>query len=315
MSRETDLGLNVQKKNLSFDERVDYIISASRSFRRHDHNIGAQFQSALEYVGSSGFIASMPELVGAMAEVDNDLPMRYGKYYCHRLWEFEGFSNDLVTHTEEHIGTDTLGCIYPRGTPVFVVVHGGGILSSPELQEAKFPNTLDSGKRVIIHKKQEFYDLLEGRLTSGERIPIYKLEDIRDTDLELPHQFGVVMRYEVVESIISQKQYLELSSFLNDPLVIARTAGVDLHRLERFYEKATQHGAKLHNSHGDWHDEVNPSVPEGHLMGFSNSGSMKKYIFSDSIESLILNRYFFITGNGGHGKLGAVVSGHAQQEK
>ncbi|HLC46942.1 MAG TPA: hypothetical protein VJI75_04355, partial [Candidatus Nanoarchaeia archaeon] len=62
----------------------------------------------------------------------------------------------------------------------------------------------------------------------------------------LPHQFGVVMPYNMAQD--TKSGWHKKKPFLENPLVIARAAG-SLDQLEAFYEKAKDSDGDLGNYH------------------------------------------------------------------
>jgi len=183
---------------------------------------------ALEYATFDGIVATMPELISAKIKADKS----------HDFWQ-KWYS----VHTEENIGIDKKGLFYKKNEPVLVIVNGGGILTPERIKQAYTEGLIDNSAK---YTDTEFNDLLEGKLPSGITIPLYNFEDIKTGKSGLPHQFGVVMPYSIAQGTSSG--YHQKEAFLENPLVIARAAGV-LDQLEAYYKLAKADDNDLGNYH------------------------------------------------------------------
>src|SRR3989339_305054 len=174
---------------------IDNILNGRTLF---DISMPHALRQAIEYAGSSGIVANMPEFIAAKAKAEKG----------HAFWK-----EWYTVLTEEDIGIDKKGAFYTRGEPVLVVMHGGGILTPNRIQQAYDEGLLDYSAK---YRDEEFDALLEGRLLDGTSFPLYRLEEIKDGRSGLPHQFGVVMPYKTAQETRSGLH--KKKPFLNNPL-------------------------------------------------------------------------------------------------
>ncbi|MCF7859202.1 MAG: hypothetical protein K9N07_07755 [Candidatus Cloacimonetes bacterium] len=183
----------------------------------YDGNLADALQQALEHAGSTGYVATMPELIAAKVKA--------GKNH-------DFYKNWLTVHTEENIGIDQKGRFYGANEPVLVLVNGGGILTPKRIKQA-YDEGLVSGSAKYTN--QEFDDLLDGKLPDGSGIKLYHFDDeIKKGVSDLPHQFGIVMPYSVAQN--TESTYVKKREFLANSLVMARNAGMQ--NLEEYFERA-----------------------------------------------------------------------------
>ena len=175
-------------------------------------------QQALDFVTPAGIVATMPELTVAKIKADKN----------HDFWK-----QWYTVHTEENIGIDTKGRFYTANEPVLVIVNGGGILTPQRIKEAYAEGLINHSAK---YRNEEFDNLLNGKLTNGTNIPLYRLEEIKVGVSNLPHQFGVVMPYAFAQATASG--YYQKKVFVENPLVIARAGGVE--HLEAYFDLALQ---------------------------------------------------------------------------
>ncbi len=242
-----DLSLN---SNLEFD--VDELIDSGKTFyndeKRYHYfcmGVSVAFQEALDFAGFNGYVATMPELIAAKLKADKS----------HDFWQ-----NWYFVHTEENVGVDQKGRFYAAGEPVLVVVNGGGILTPEKIKEyACAPVTYD-----LTYDPKEFDDLLDGKLPHGESLNLFRFEEIRNGVSSLPHRFGVVMPYSIAQSTDSAGYYRK-KKFMENPLVIARSGGVE--NLEAYFEKAKDSDGVL----GCYHpfERKSASVSRGRVLFLS----------------------------------------------
>jgi len=178
--------------------------------------VSVALQEALDFAGTNGYVATMPELIAAKLKAEKS----------HDFWQ-----KWHTVHTEENIGVDQKGRFYTANEPVLVLVNGGGILTPERIMKA-YEDGLVSNS--VKYDPKEFDDLLDGKLPNGESLDLFKFEEIRDGVSSLPHKFGVVMPYSVAQG--TKSGYHQKKEFMENPLVIARAGGVE--NLESFYEKA-----------------------------------------------------------------------------
>src|SRR3989344_2479638 len=209
----------------------------------YDTSMPQALRQAMEYATAQGIIANMPEFIAAKVKADKS----------HAFWQ-----NWYTVLTEENIGIDKKGSFYTRGEPVLVVMHGGGILTPDRIQQAYDEGLLNNSAK---YRDEEFDTLLEGRLLDGTNFPLHRLEEIQASRSVLPHQFGVVIPYKTAQETTSG--YHQKKPFLENPLVIARTAG-SLDHLETYYEQAKDPKGNLGNYHSFKNRDA--TVPQGSVL-------------------------------------------------
>ena len=209
----------------------------------YDASMPTALRQALDYAGTNGIVATMPEFIAAKAKADKG----------HAFWQ-----SWHTAHTEEDIGVDKKGSFYRSGEPVLVVVHGGGILTPERIQQAYDEGLLNNSAK---YRDEEFDYLLEGKLGDGTNIPLYRLDEIEAGKSGLPHRFGVVMPYGMAQA--TKSGYHQKGPFLENPLVIARAAG-SLEHLEAFYEKAKSSNGDLGNYHS--FNGRDAAAPQGRVL-------------------------------------------------
>jgi hypothetical protein len=189
---------------------------------------------AREYAGDDGFVASMPQLLHARANASFD----------NEIWD-----TWFITANSEESLVKTV-----QGNRVAVVVHGGGIFSTPErfrtLYLASVGRTSTDGFTGLFGAKipdKEAHNIVDGVLPGGSEIPMYSYDEIRNGASDLPRQYGVVMDFELAKS--SKCGFVTFDDLKDDPLMIVRAGGpapaaAYLDRAEEFY------GTK---EMGSWH--------------------------------------------------------------
>ena len=198
---------------------IEDILNGKTFYNEESKYYGGVLEEALDYVGTEGILATMPELIEAKVSTDN----------THELW------NDYYTaHTEENVGIDTKGRFYGRGEPVLVLVNGGGLITPERMREARDYQTGFWGHQSLEYEPKEFNKLLDGKLPDGTPIQLHSFEDIKEGIPNLPHRFGIVMPYRLALSTISEEH--DKKEFLENPLVIARAGGPE--HLEDYFEKS-----------------------------------------------------------------------------
>ncbi len=209
--------------------------------------------AALEYATADGLVASLPYLVAGMATADK-------RNYLWKNWH--------TALTEEDAGIDKKGIFTRRGEGVVLVLHGGGILNTPERIFKAYSDGL-TPQNTAKYTNEEFDNLLEGKLPSGEEINICTVDDLRSTSKKLTDPFG---RYAVAIPIEKAQEkdsgYLNKTDFMNNDLVLARAGTLEY--LEKYFDKAVSGGTV-----GSWHrfSEIDPSQPQGRVL----------YVVTDSI--------------------------------
>ena len=200
---------------------------------------------ALEYAGDDGCVASMPQLLHARvtAPFDNE------------IWDTWFFTSN----SEESMVTT------PQGNHVAVLVHGGGIFSTParfrKLYLASTDRHSEAGFTGLFGGKileQEAHNILEGRCPDGAEIPVFSDSEFRKGITDLPRRYAVVMDFETART--SKCGLASFDELKDDPLMIVRAGGAEA--AAAYLDKAQEYyGASVM---GSWHrfDDMNPMLPQ-----------------------------------------------------
>ena len=188
------------------------------------------------------FVLTLPEILVAKINVGRD----------HHLWQ-----NWVTAYTEENIGIDKNGLHYKKGTAVLITVHGGGLLTPQRIRQA-YDNGLINGSAK--YTQEEFDTLLSGQLPTGEKIKIFKYEQIEKGVENLPHRYAIVTTYDLVKDLKSG--YYKREQFVSNPLAISRAGGKEL--LGKYHDLAKRSDEDL----GCYHpfSGRDPSQPQGRLL-------------------------------------------------
>ncbi|MBL7100845.1 MAG: hypothetical protein ISS23_02735 [Nanoarchaeota archaeon] len=222
---------------------VDDILKGQQFY---DDNLPDALQQALDYVGVEGVVASMPYLIAGKSQA--------GK--SNYLWK-----DWFTALSEENIGVDKSGKFVAAGNPVVVTVHGGGLLTPERIKQAYSEGLINGSAK---YSDDEFSNLLEGRLPSGDLIELYSFEKIKEGVSDLSHRFGVVMPYSTAQN--TESGYHKKKDFIQNPLVIARAGGIE--NLEAYFDKAKDSDGEVGNHHPFKNRDA--SVPQGRVL-FLNS--------------------------------------------
>ncbi len=199
---------------------------------------------ALEYAGEDGFVASLPQLLHARANVDFD----------NIIW-----NTWFTSNTEESVATT------PQGHRVVVTVHGGGIFARPErfrkLFHADVSRHCKTGFTGLFAAKitdHEAHNVLDGRLPDGAEIPVFSFDEFKPGVTNLPRRYAVVMDFEMAAQC--KNGYETFDDLKIDPLMIVRAGGV---------EAAAAYLDKVRDRHntatmGSWHpfNSIDPEQPQ-----------------------------------------------------
>ena len=212
-------------------------------------------REALEYAGSDGVVATLPYHVAGKAAAKKD----------HYLWK-----NWFMGMSEENVGIDQRGRFGSAGSPLVVVVHGGGILT-PERIEAGYKEGL-TDEHAAKYRDDEFLDLLEGKLPSGESIELYHVDDVVKGRIVEPFgRYGVVLPFETAKA--TKNGWQQKKPFLENPLVHARVG--TLEHLEAYYKKAKAANGDLGNYHP--FENVNPAQAQGRVLFLDGNTSFVRF--------------------------------------
>lgn len=170
----------------------------------------AALRRALHYAGDRGYVASLPQLLGA----------RVRSPYHNVVWNtwFTANSEESVVPTANN-------------NPVVVVVHGGGIFASPQRFERSYRADLAranaeglTGQYAAKITAAEAKRLLQGRLPDGAEIPLYPLAEFQRGVAEAPRRYGVVLDFALAKRL--QSGFQSFDALRENPLMIARAGGV-----------------------------------------------------------------------------------------
>lgn len=231
-------------------------------------------RKAKEYAGSKGFIASLPEIFKARVRAPFD----------NEIW-----NNWFTTMSEESVVFDK-----NKNKTVVVLIHGGGILSSPNRVDRVFSEdgsgmTDDGeGRGAALLSDDEADAVVQGKIPGGRSIKMYAYDEfVQQNEDELPRVYGIVLDFDKAKA--STDGYTEFSVLEKNPLFISRAGGV---------QAAARYLAKLKTRStnstrmGNWHPfaRINASIPQcritflsGNLGGVgSNGGSSNPFQGYDS---------------------------------
>jgi hypothetical protein len=199
---------------------------------------------ALEYAGTNGFVASMPQLLHARTHAD----------YDNIIWNtwFTSYSEESVVTT-------------PQGNRVVVAIHGGGIFASPERYERVYRASANrsnidgfTGQYAGKISQQEARNALEGKLPDGSMIPTYTFDEFKKGISSLPIRYGVILDFELAR--LSKRGYETFETLKDDPNMIVRAGGIEANiaYLDKFRNR---HDTKVM---GNWHpyNRIDPDQPQ-----------------------------------------------------
>lgn len=198
-----------------------------------DSHMPNALRQALNYTREDGFVASMPQLMHARANAS----------YDNIIW-----NTWFTSCTEESVVAT------PQGNRVVVVVHGGGIFSSPERFERSLYADLDhlnpeglTGQYAAKITKQEAHNILKGKLPNGNEIPVFSFDEFKRGVAGLLMRYGIILDFEMAKK--STNGYETFDALRDEPNMIARAGGVE--PLAAYLDKVSnRHNTKLM---GNWH--------------------------------------------------------------
>jgi len=214
----------------------------------YDTHLPDALRQALEYAGTDGFVASMPQLLNARVKAD----------FANEIW-----TTWFFTSTSEESVVKT-----PGGNHAAVMVHGGGVFSKPERFRKLYMSSVDRtsqdgftglfGAKIL---EKEANDILQGKLPDGTKIPVFSFDDLRNVESELPRRYAIVMDFELART--SKCGYATFEELADDPLMIARAGGYAA--AARYLEKAKDYYGT--SQMGSWHryDDLNPDQPQTYV--------------------------------------------------
>lgn len=208
----------------------EHQMEASIIFESH---LPDALRRALIHAGEDGFVASMPQLLHA----------RVGADFDNIIW------NTWFTANSEECVAATAG-----GKRVVVIVHGGGILGTPErirtLYHASVDRASERGFTGLFAAKvtpREARDISDGLLPDGTRIPVYSFDALRRDVARRPRRYAVVMDFDTARNSVSG--YEDFDVLKDDPMMIARAGGTA--PAAAYLDKARRRDNA--DSMGSWH--------------------------------------------------------------
>ena len=207
---------------------------------------------ALEYAGDDGFVASLPQLLRARANApfDNEI---------WDTWFFTSNSEESMIRT-------------PDGNHVALIVHGGGIFSTPQRFRQLYLSSTDRhspdgytglfGGRIL---DQEAHAMLEGRCPDGTEIPVYPYAEFRHGIANLPRRYAIVMDFD--EARAAKCGFASFDELKDDPLMIARAGGAEA--AANYLDQAQEYYGT--DEMGSWHrfDDMDPMNPQTWVLSVS----------------------------------------------
>jgi len=238
-------------------------------------------RNALRYAGDEGFVASLPALLHARANAP----------YDNIIW-----NTWFTANSEESVVTTS------RGNHVVVVVHGGGIFTSPERYEQSVRANLDrsnteglTGQYAAKISELEARDVLEGKLPDESEVPVYPFDEFERGVTDLPMRYAVTLDFELARK--SMSGYETFEALGNDPLIIIRAGGVE--PLAAYLQKAqARHNTKVM---GNWHpfNRIDPGQPQTRILELSGNKGGEDSEGKNQGLGWGYGADYGITGNGG----------------
>lgn len=197
---------------------------------------------ALGHASEGGFVASMPQF----------LQGRILALYRDEVWA----ADYLTANSEGDVGKT------PVGNEVLIVVHGGGIFSSPKrIKKALEDGLTPTGAGKLYD--EEIKDLLEGKLPDKTTIPVYSFADFRDI-LELPRRYAVVIDFPDV--LKSKRGCRNIEELIDNYVFIAHAGGVEQAKMYFGKVKSRFQNRDVMYGNGHLYSLVNPNQPQGTLL-------------------------------------------------
>lgn len=203
---------------------------------------------ALDYAGDHGFVASLAQLLHARANASY---------------------NNIIWNTWFSANTEETVCRTSAGHGVMVTVHGGGIFASPERFETVYRADVNrsntegyTGEYAAKISVQEARDVLDGRLPSGDEIPVYPFEELKRGIRDQPRRYAVVMDLEAARN--STSGYVPFDQLRDEPLMIVRAGGTEA--AAAYLDKVRdRHNTKVM---GNWHpyQQIDPELPQTRVL-------------------------------------------------
>jgi hypothetical protein len=186
-----------------------------------EDQLDLSLQRAQEFA-TEGYVASLPQLIRKRIDLNH-------RGFCIEELRTRGYS----AFSEENIGQT------PQGNSILVLVHGGGILSTPERIKNCTLERIREYEKLhprFAYTEKEFQDLLKGKI-QDEEIPMIQFDDFIESS-DLPIRYGIIMDLDSVMNRVNSKLLCTkkrngassyshpAQTYFDDPLFIARVGGI-----------------------------------------------------------------------------------------
>lgn len=201
-------------------------------------SLPASLRMAKLFSGKEGHIASLPELV---------------EFRTHKIWPWRGDS--IKAMSEEDIFKT------PHGNSVIAVIHGGGILSTPE----RIQQAYNEG---LVHGAAKLSEEETARILAGKEMPVYPFSEFKKGIKELPRRYTIILDFDT--SAITVDKPIYSTGLRHHPLIIARCGGVE--QTERYMDRACEEYADLTIREGPHQlKSFDPEQRQGRLLQLGNN--------------------------------------------
>jgi hypothetical protein len=230
----------------------------------YESHLPDALRRARVYAGDDGFVASMPALLHARANAG----------YDNIIW------NTWFTSNSEEIVTTT-----KQGNQVVMVVHGGGIFSTPErflkLYHASVDRFSELGYTGPFAGKisaLEASDVLDGCLPDGSELPVFAFDEFKQGIADLPRRYAVVLDFKTAKKC--KNGYQPFDDLKDDPLMILRAGGSEA--AVAYLDRAQARGNL--ETMGNWHifPEIDPHQPQASvLLLYGSPGGVRSKVYAN----------------------------------
>lgn len=238
----------------------DYIGTKGRAF------IGSPdyaLSKTIKYAGKEGYVASMPHLLQGKV-----ISMKKPE---HKRTESDRnlLTNWFTSLSEECVGIDKSGKYLARDSPIYLCIHGGGILSLPErIKRASSEGLTPTGAAKL--SDDELSGILSGKLPNGKTMKVYSYENFV-AETALPPIYGIVLdfnEFKIPQTLQGSKNLLESKLFVvragSKAQAKAFLDGLNEHK------KSSKSLNNIRYRNGHMYSMVNPEEPQVTLLQVHN---------------------------------------------
>lgn len=215
------------KMTVNLDKQVELVTKYVQGEAFFNAHLIDALIEAQGYAGKNGYVASMPQLLNG----------RVTSPYGDEIW-----TNFFTANSKEYVGKTA------QGNPVVVAIHSGGISSYGKISEAEIKN------------------LLEGRLSDENQIPVYSFSEFKNGIFGLPRQYAVVMDFDEVKK--TDSGYQDADGLENNSLFIVRTGGVE--QAHEYIKKVKDYYQTNKYGHSHPFANADPNKPQGYWLSLGN---------------------------------------------